>query len=141
MTRCLFFFQNTWPDERRALIASYTYAHLPKASAHPLSSAVDVFVNVVSSVSEGGVGRSDASAGWESIPSPCPPTSVRYVLNVSDVNFSDSRAEMREVSLDEEKSVDDISVRATHGWRKGWPLARQERNMNKERTLNTHPLE
>lgn len=100
----------------KALIASYTYAHLPKASAHPLSSALDVFVNVVSSVSEGGVGGSDAFAGRESIPSPCPPTSVRYVLNVSDVNFSDSRAEMREVSLDEEKSVDDIAISTGDTW-------------------------
>lgn len=65
-----------------------------------------MFVNVDSSVSEpvGGVGRSDALADRESIPSPSPPTSVRYVLNVSDVNFSDSRAEMSEPSLDEEKS-------------------------------------
>lgn len=56
----------------------------------------------------GGVGKSDAfAAGQESIPSPGPPTSVRYVLNVSDVNFSDSRAEVRPVSSEEEKSERD----------------------------------
>lgn len=104
------------PDERQKALISvfYTYAHLPNDSTHPLSSALDVFINVVSSVSEptrdgcaGGVGRSDAFADRESIPSPSPPTSVRYVLNVSDGNFSDSRAEMREVNLDEEKSAGD----------------------------------
>lgn len=68
-----------------------------------------MFANVVSSVSLylGGVGRSDALAGRESIPSPSPPTSVRYVLNVSDVYFSDSSVEMREVNLNGEKSVDE----------------------------------
>jgi hypothetical protein len=74
----------------------------------------------------------DASAGRESIPSPRPPTSVRYVLNVSVVNCSDSRAEMREVSLDEEKSVDDIAVsvcvKTTYRWGKGRPLATMQKN-------------
>lgn len=78
-------------------------------------------MNVVSSESEptrdacaGGVGRSDTFADRVSMPSPGPPTSVRYVPNVSDVNFSDSSAEMREVSLDEEKSVDEIVHQFAH---------------------------
>lgn len=62
-------------------------------------------------VCEGGVGsKSDALADEGSIPSPSPPTSVRWVLNVSDVNCSDSRAEMTDDRLDEEKSENETGI-------------------------------
>lgn len=90
----------------------HTYTHLPRASTHPPSSVLGVLPNTASSGSKpvtdpctGGVGRSGVDAGRARIPSPSPPTSVRYVSNVSDVNFSDSMAEVREINLDGENSA------------------------------------